>query len=120
MTELKIEYVDSGVANRFSDGTIELNKKLKDYPKLRGQIIRHELNHTPNSKLNKKDFLHDVTITDQVNQWEVLKFMLTTPSSLSQILPLYYSSKRGWIMDINAVGAWIFFILVIVLGFIIL
>ncbi len=119
MPEVKIVYVDTGIANRFSDGTIEINKNLKNFPELKAQIIRHELKHTKKDRLNKEDFDHDLTITDQIDNKQLLKFMIKHPASLSQFLPLYYSTKRGWVMDINESIKWGIIISIIALGFII-
>ena len=119
MTDPKIVYVDNGIANRFKDGTIEINRNLLQYPKLKEQIITHELNHTKLDKLNKKDFDHDLTITDQIDNKLLFKFMIKHPSALTQFLPLYYSSTRGWVIDANERIKWIVIISIIGLGFLI-
>ena len=56
--ELKIVYRDYGIADRFPDGTIELNRNLDKYPELKRAIIQHEVKHTNNPRVNKKDLLH--------------------------------------------------------------
>ena len=59
-SKLKIIYRNYGIADRFQDGTIELNENLDKYPRLKRAIIQHEIKHTINTRLNKKDFLHDL------------------------------------------------------------
>lgn len=101
--KFNIVYRNYGIADRFQDGTIELNRALDKYPQLKKSIIKHELRHTDNPNFNKKDFIHDLSTPDQIKTWDMLKFMAHNPSSLIQFLPLYWTKKRGWIMDINLV-----------------
>lgn len=100
---LKIIYRTYGIADRFSDGTVELNIALNDYPELKAAILKHELHHTDNPRFNKKDLLHDINTPDQVKFMHMLKFMLRHPKSLTQFAPLYWTKKRGWIVDWNLV-----------------
>lgn len=97
--KIPIIAVSHGVANRFSD-CIEINKHLIKYPKLYYPILRHELEHS-NSLFSWEDFKHDVNSERKINQIQMLKFMLKHPKSFTQILPIYYTRKRGFIIDIN-------------------
>lgn len=101
--KLNIIYRSYGIADRFSDGTIELNRALDDYPGLKQSILRHEIRHTNNNRFNKKDFIHDLSTPDQVSLGKMLKFMFKHPASLVQFLPLYKTKTRGWVMDINLI-----------------
>lgn len=104
--KLKIIYRSYGIADRFPDGTIELNKHLNEWPKLKSSILQHEIKHTNNEKFNRKDLMHDLTVIDQFNQMDLIKFMMRHPLSLVQLLPLYYTKRRGWIFDQVAALLW--------------
>ena len=114
--QFKIIYRNYGIADRFPDGTIELNKHLDEYPKLKASILQHESKHTSNQKFNRKDLLHDMTVIDQYNQWMLIKFMARHPLSLIQLLPLYYTKRRGWIFDQIAAIFWGVGLLAIILA----
>lgn len=101
--DLNIVYVNHGLGNRYTDGTIELNKHLVKYPRLHKAIVKHELRHTDDSNMTRHDLLHDLTIPDQIRQLDVLKFCLRHPSSLSQLLPVIYHKKRGIVIDKNLI-----------------
>jgi len=97
---LDIQYVETGLGNNF--GThIELNKNLKEYPKLHDAILNHELRHT-DKLFTWKDLKNDLT-ENNVNSFEVLKFMLKYPKSFTQVLPFYFSKKHGFVYDINLI-----------------
>ena len=98
---MEIKYVDWGIANRFSD-RIEINKHLKDYPNLLIPILRHERNHTDET-FTVHDFKLDFLSNSKVNQWEMLKFMFKYPKSFTQLLPIIYVKKKGFIYDINMI-----------------
>jgi hypothetical protein len=66
---MNIEYVNHSLGNNFGD-TIELNKHLKDYPKLHRQILNHELKHT-NKRFTKQDLILDLT-DNPVNKRELI------------------------------------------------
>ncbi len=97
---MRIVEVSHGIANRFADGTIEVNKYLRAYPKLYFPIIRHELEHTDKS-FSGKDFWHDINSEHKVDQIQLLKFMFKHPRSFTQLLPFYYTKKRKLVIDIN-------------------
>lgn len=98
--QLRITYRGYGIADRFSDGSIELNKHLEDYPDLKRAIINHEVRHTNEPKLNKKDFLHDLS-KEKFKTWQMMKFMFRHPLSLIQFCPMYWTKHRGWVIDKN-------------------
>lgn len=104
--ELRIIYRGYGIADAFPDGTVELNKHLKDYPKLQRALLQHEAKHTREKGFTKKDFVHDLTTIDQINQWQMIKFMSRHPLSLIQVLPITYSKRRGIMYDINSLIVW--------------
>jgi hypothetical protein len=98
---MEIQFVKHGIANNFGD-VIELHEGLKEYPELQKALLDHELKHTSNPKFNSTDFAHDMMPT-KVKHWQLLKFMVRHPSSLSQFLPIYYSKRWGWVYDANLI-----------------
>lgn len=115
---MKIVEVDHSLANRF-DGYIEINKNLRKYPKLLKPILTHELEHTDDA-FTWKDFKLDFFSDSKVNQWDLIKFMFKYPRSFKQLLPVLYSKKKGFVLDINLLIMYItmlsVFILVLILG----
>lgn len=105
---IEIREVDWGIANRFSD-CIEVNRHLKDYPKLYRPIIRHELEHSE-EVFSMEDLKHDISSSHSLSQIQLLKFMFKYPKAFSQLLPFYYSKKRGLVVDINLSIIYIIFI----------
>ncbi len=97
---MKIIEVNHGIANRFQDGTIEVNENLIRYPSLYKPIMRHELEHTDKT-FSIQDFKHDINSNDKVDQIKLLLFMFKYPRSFTQLLPFYYSKKRKFVIDIN-------------------
>jgi len=114
--ELKIVYRDYGIADRFDDGTIELNRNLDKYPELKRAIIQHEIKHTNNPRFNKQDLLHDLSTQDQVRTWHMIQFIFKNPKAFMQFVPLYYTKERGWIKDNNLIVIWSFFLLISLVG----
>lgn len=102
MAKIYLDVIETnwGVANRFPDNTIEVNKHLKDYPHLYRPIMSHEKNHT-NDTFSWKDLKHDINSDHKIKQMDLLAFMIRHPKALSQLLPFYYSRKRGFVIDIN-------------------
>lgn len=98
---LKIVKRNYGIADRFSDGTIEIHKKLDYYPELKTALLKHERGHTHSNRVTKKDFIHDMTTNSQVPMKKMIRFLVTTPSAWVQFLPIYYTKRRGWIKDDN-------------------
>ena len=105
--KMEIKEVEWGIANRFNDGTIEINKNLKKYPKLYYPILRHELGHD-DSLISMKNLKHDLIPDEKINQLELIKFMFKYKKSFTQLLPFYYSRKRGFILDINLTLMYLF------------
>jgi len=114
MVKAKMEIIEvsHGIANRFGDGTIEVNKHLRAYPKLYYPIIKHELEHTDSLGFTLKDLRHDINANHEVNQIQLLKFMFKHPKSFSQFLPFYYTKKRKFVVDINL--CIIYFVMVLI------
>lgn len=111
--ESRIVYRGYGLADRFPDGTIELNKHLNDYPELKRSILLHEARHTNNEKFNRKDLRNDLTSISQYSMYALVKFMVRHPLSMIQILPLYWTKTGGWTYDEVATIYW-----AVLLGFI--
>jgi hypothetical protein len=97
---LKIEYVKTGIGNNFGE-VIELNENLKKYPDLHDSILKHELKHTDKG-FTWYDLKHDITESN-VDSLDLLKFMIKHPRSFSQLLPIYFSKKHGFVYDINLI-----------------
>ena len=104
--QLNIVYRDWGISDRFNDGTIEINKHLNKYPKLKRAILAHEIDHTDQSGFNRKDFLHDISSPDKIDMFEMMKFVIKHPHSLVQFLPGYYHKERGLVLDANMIIAY--------------
>lgn len=116
MDETKIIYRSYGIADRFPDGTIELNKHLNDYPSLKKSLLMHESKHTDNQKMNRTDFMNDLTSLNQLNMTELIKFMVRHPFSIVQILPIYWTKTGGWSYDEISVLYWGLISVVIIIG----
>lgn len=115
--ERKIVYKDYGIADVLPDGTIELNKNLKNYPQLERSLIQHELKHSNTPGFTKQDFIHDLTTIDQFSLWQMFKFMCKNPSSWIVFFPIHYSFKQNRLSyDINALIIWACLIVVIILA----
>lgn len=96
---MEIIEVDHSIANRFN-GYIEINKNLKNYPKLLEPILAHELSHTDKA-FTWHDFKLDFVSNTNVNYLDLFKFMLKHPRSFLQLSPILYSKKKGFVFDIN-------------------
>lgn len=89
MKDIKVKYVNYGIANRFSDH-IEINKNIKKYPNLHRFILNHEQEHTDSFSVG--DFASEFTIPPQV---EMLQFISKNPSAfLYEIMPIKRIGKR--------------------------
>ena len=102
---MEVFYVNHGIGNNFGN-YIEINKHLKDYPKLHESVLNHELKHT-NSFFSWRDFKIDVT-ESQTNSWDLLKFMVRHPLSFTQLLPVYITKKQGIVYDLNLIFIYLF------------
>ncbi len=111
---MEIKYVDGGLANNF--GTyLEINKNLKKYPKLLNHLLIHELDHTDKT-FTMEDIYLDLTASHNINQFDLMLFMVKHPKSFSQLLPFYYSKSKGWVYDINTCIIYGTFISLVSLG----
>lgn len=109
-TFLPIVFVNHGIANRFLN-RIEINEGLKKYPRLLKIIIDHELSHT-NRNFTFKDLFLDIGIPTK-ERISLVKFIVTNPRSLTQIMPLYIS-KGKIVYDINMII--IYSVLLLIIG----
>lgn len=116
MDESRIVWRGYGIADRFPNGVIEMNKHLKKYPQLKSALLLHEAHHTNTKGLNKKDLLHDLTSLNQLKIGQLIKFMVRHPFSMVQILPIYKSKSAGWVYDEVASLYWAILIIVVGLG----
>ena len=100
-----VEYVNYGIGNRFPGRYIELNNKLKKklYSPLHDEILNHEKGHSESYSIH--DIKHDIGWLKNKNLYR--KFVLTTPNSWVQFLPIY-KSQRGWAVDVTLSTLWLF------------
>ncbi len=110
--EIKIRYVNHSVANRFNN-LIEINKHLRNYPKLLEPILEHELSHT-NKAFTSYDLKLDFLSKNKLNYFYLMKFMFRHPLSFLQLSPILYSRKKGFIIDYNLLI--MYFVMVLVFG----
>ncbi len=108
---MPIVYTKWNLANRFND-CIELNENLKKYPKLHAAILHHEIEHT-NKPFSVRDVKNDLAPLKKINQMDVVRFMLKNPKSFTQLLPFYYTKKRGFIYDLNMIVTYSVLILIV-------
>jgi hypothetical protein len=101
--QLNIVYRNWGISDKFNDGTIELNKHLDKYPKLKRSILAHELNHTNRPGFTRKDFIHDISSPDKIDMFALMTFVIKHPRSWIQFLPFYYHKQRGMVFDANMI-----------------
>ncbi len=100
-TNIPIIEVDYGIANNF--GTyIEVNKYLKKYPHLFNPVIEHELSHT-DKVISAHDLKLDFYQNNNINSWDMLKFMFKHPKSFTQLAPFYWTKKKGFVYDLNLI-----------------
>ena len=98
---MKVTFVNHGLANRF-ENCIEINKHLKKYPQLLKTILEHEYSHTDKS-ISKQDFKLDMMMPQALHYKQLFKFMIKHPKSFTQLLPFYYTRKRGFVYDVNMI-----------------
>jgi len=92
----KVQIIDFGIAFKINN-VIYLHKNLKNYPKLREALLKHEKKHTDNYKL--KDILLDLTggyLKDVKRDY--YRFLFTEKKAWYQLLPLIRIRKK-WIID---------------------
>lgn len=103
---LWIELVNTGIANRFESDDhelIELNWRLTKYPDLYAEVMKHELSHD-DKKSSIEDIIYDMTSRTP----GLFKFMRNHLSAWTQVLPIYWDSKRKSIIrDNSMIVSWI-------------
>ena len=107
MTIIEVDY---GIANNFGN-FIEINKNLKKYPHLLLPILKHELSHT-DKFFSLKDFKLDFYEDNQINTFDMLKFMFKHPKSFTQVLPIYWTKKKGFVYDLNLIVMYLMMVFV--------
>ncbi|GAF77102.1 unnamed protein product [marine sediment metagenome] len=125
MKPLYLEFVNTGIASRFDFGdhdVIEMNWRLKMYPKLFYGVLMHELGHEDNDNL--KDFKYDI----RANVPGTFKFLLNHITAWTQVLPFYYNFRKNKVVyDVSYILSWVmvsviaaaaFFITKLILGWI--
>ena len=96
----RVKYVSWGIANTFDNNKerwIELNKNLKRYPRLKKEILKHELKHYYSK--NRFDFI--IEVNDMFNfkkQRELSSFSRENPSAYAQLIPFIWN-KKGFFPD---------------------
>lgn len=110
---MEIREVSYGVANNFGD-YIEVNKNLKEYPKLYNQVLAHEFSHTDKKGFTKEDFMLDFGPSN-VSYGQLLVFMIRHPKALTQLMPFYISNKKV-IYDTNLLIAYSTILGIITIG----
>lgn len=83
----KIVDVDYGLSSVYSDGTIEINRKIQG--KLREKIIKHEFSHTLGN-YSMKDYRTDFN-SKSPYFLESLMFCFRNPEGFINFMPLLYS-----------------------------
>jgi hypothetical protein len=88
---VNIEYVNFGIASRYGSGLIEINKKLlePEYEDLLNEILNHELAHSNNYGI--RDLALDIKGFKHKKQYWT--FVLTTPNSWVQFIPINYRNR---------------------------
>lgn len=108
---MEIREVDWGVANHFGD-FIEIHKDLKKFPKLRNQILSHELRHSDKT-FSFQDLKQDWK-DKTVPKWQLYMFMIRRPKTWIQFLPVYFQKDKGLIWDLNLILGYILFTILVV------
>lgn len=94
LSVLPVIYVNKGIANRF-ENRIELHEKLKQYPELHDEILKHERSHMEGN-YSLTDFSLD--FSNIKNNGQYYRFLFSTPSAWWQYLPIY-RSQGNWYID---------------------
>jgi len=110
--DMKIDYVDWGIASRF-DNVIVMNKKLAIYKKYCLDVFNHELRHK--NKLTKEDLAMDAFEGSILTN---LSFCLRHPKGLTQFIPFGKYNNKPFI-DLNLILVYIILI-ILVTGFFII
>ena len=104
MENIKISEINYGIGFYVKEGDkkwIELNKNLEKYPKLRRQVLAHEMLHYK-SKNKHIDFMIDFSdIFNFKRNWGLFKFSLKHPRAFLANSPLFYENRKwsvNWFM----------------------
>jgi hypothetical protein len=89
-SKYKVVPVNYGISSIYSDGTIEINKKIKN--PLRKVILEHEFRHGF-GKYTRADFENDFTSKDS-HFLEIFKLALKNKEMLINYFPLLYSYHK--------------------------
>ena len=118
---LDVQYVNYGIANRF-ENHIELHQALKQdkWKTLHDWILKHEREHHCGG-VSLHDFLHDIKPMPFDIRKLQYKFIWQNPSSLVQLLPVWYDAKRNTlILDWNSIIIWTGSVIIAYLFFLLL
>lgn len=87
---MDIQEVDFGIANTYSD-RIEINKHLIEFPVLREKIIKHELEHSRESKFLKQ---REIDFKTEIKFMDLFPFIKKYPKYFfQQYSPIIYRNK---------------------------
>jgi len=106
-----VRKINHGIACRIGN-TIYYNSKLENYPQLLEAILIHEKRHTEG--LTKEDIMMDL-VNEEIKPYkkQYYKFILSHPSSLTELLPCAIYDGRLvfnilismlWLISIGTIG----------------
>lgn len=100
MTRPKVVEVDYGIASAYSDGVIEINRKING--NLREKILTHEFSHTIGQGYTKKDYDTDFNSRSPYF-FESLKFCIHNLEGFINFMPVLYSYRlKQWTFNFTA------------------
>jgi len=106
MKPLYLQFVNTGIANRYEfedHELIEMNDRIRKYPRLFYQILIHEIEHEEGG-FKLKDLVHDM----KAKTPGLFYFMRKHISAWTQILPCWWDFKRKQIVyDISVIVSWV-------------
>ena len=112
MKPLYLKFVNTGIANRFEfedHEVIEMNWRIKLYPKFFNEVLMHELAHDEDNST-----LKDFTLDMKSRTPGVFKFLKNHITGWVQVLPFYYDIRKNKVVyDISAITSWIMILAVI-------
>lgn len=107
MDNILIKEIDYGIAFTVTDGDkrwIEVNKHLKNYPRLYKNTLSHELKHI-RSKNKHIDFGLDLKDAFSFkNTLDIFNFTLHHPKALLASSPIFYENRKwsvNWFMVVE-------------------
>lgn len=106
MKPLYLDFVNTGVANRYEFDDyelIEMNKRMKLYPRVFYTVLMHELEHEAGD-YKLKDLVHDM----KAKTPGLFYFMRKHITAWTQILPCWWDTKRKVLVyDVSVIFSWI-------------